>query len=270
MIALDAFEQMHPAALRAGRRRRWSSPPSPAGPDRLRSQFSPNGRMVIPRNADIGPASISPSRATAECGMQFDGCCRRAACNCSAAAARPAGLLKSRHLERQCLIGPDHVPPCHSRRHQTAPFRCAKSFAISPGAQRPEFFCAARSSMSAGMASNGMPALAQQRLPRAASRGQDQPDLSTPGGHRGRIIPEAGCRCRSVNSFRTAAAVSSIERRVTSSCAQLNLALSRRANADFIGDRLAIDVIVIAGIGTQCSGAGSAEPGSGAPASHAG
>ena len=37
------------------------------------------------------------------------------------------------------------------------------------------------------------------------------------------------CRCRSVNSFSTAAAVSSIERRVTSSCAQLNLALSFRA-----------------------------------------
>ena len=40
---------------------------------------------------------------------------------------------------------------------------------------------------------------------------------------------ESRCRCRSASSFITAAAVSSIERRVTSSSAQLNLALSRRA-----------------------------------------
>src|SRR5579871_741502 len=66
----------------------------------------------------------------------------------------------------------------------------------------------------------------EQHFPRAALRREDQGMLSAPERH-------SACRCRwrSVYSFSTSAAVSSIDRRVTSSCGQLNFALRRLAKA---------------------------------------
>jgi hypothetical protein len=68
--------------------------------------------------------------------------------------------------------------------------------------------------------------IGEQQLPGAALRRQDQRKFAAPERHSG-----SRCRCLSVNNFRIAAAVSSIDRRVTSSCAQLCLALNRRAKA---------------------------------------
>src|SRR5580692_8754806 len=68
--------------------------------------------------------------------------------------------------------------------------------------------------------------IGQQRLTRVALRSENQRMFSAPQTH-----SEVRCRCRSANSFRIAAAVSSIDLRVTSSNAQLNLALNFRANA---------------------------------------
>ena len=79
---------------------------------------------------------------------------------------------------------------------------------------------------SAGIASKAMPALARSACRAAALRRQDQRFRSAPDRH-----SRSRWRCRSANSFITAAAVSSIERRVTSSSAQLYFTLRRRANA---------------------------------------
>src|ERR1700674_3860676 len=74
--------------------------------------------------------------------------------------------------------------------------------------------------------------IGKQRLARAALRRKNQRLFSAPEAHlRKPSHSDERWRCRSVNNFITAAAVSSIDRRVTSSCAQLNLAHNRRANA---------------------------------------
>ena len=93
MVAFDALEQMHPQPFEligadTGRHRL-------AGLVQIGFDFAfPNGRIVI--LAILTSANnILPSRATAnaECRSWLLPASRR---NCSAAAARPAGLLKSR------------------------------------------------------------------------------------------------------------------------------------------------------------------------------
>jgi len=138
---------------------------------------------------------------------------------------RAAGrLAEETFAERQRLVrADDKLPGC--RADTESAFSRARSEAISPGAERPEACCTARSSISPSRLEADA-GIGQQRLPRATSRSQDQRSFSAPERH-----SASRCRCLSVNSFKTAAAVSSIDRRVTSSSAQLNLALNRRANA---------------------------------------
>ena len=100
--------------------------------------------------------------------------------------------------------------------------------------------------MSAGTASKEIPALPSQHLPRAALRGQDQGDCCRARSSSRTHYSGSRCRWRSVNSFMMAAAVSSIERRVTSSLRPAEFCTQFARIGDFVGDRFAIDVIVIA------------------------
>ncbi len=114
--------------------------------------------------------------------------------------------------ERQCWAAPVFGRRQHSGTFaETNAFRASRATDLS----RPyDGFCwIARSSISAGTASKEMPLAVAARALR-----QYQRMLSTPDGHRIRVIPEA-VAARSVDSFSTAAAVSMIERRVTSNCA---------------------------------------------------
>jgi len=91
------------------------------------------------------------------------------------------------------------LPGC--RADTESAFSHAPDEAISPGAERPEACCTARSSISARHGLEADAGIGQQRLPRATSRSQDQRSFSAPERH-----SASRCRCLSVNSFKTAAA----------------------------------------------------------------
>ena len=180
-----------------------------------------------------------PSRtsATAECSSWV---LPRKHLSCSRAASRSAGLEK-RCAERQRLVGAEHQPARLLRRH---------GMRLFAGQQQRDI---------AGIGEAGAcldPALVdigrqhldrnarrfQQRSPRRALRGQHQRPIGKPERHEAQAT---GCRRRSASSFSTAAAVSSIERRVTSINGQLCLAQSLREKVDLLGHRLAVDILVV-------------------------
>ena len=183
---------------------------------------------MVSRALSTQSNSTSPSRtsASAECSS----CVRpRKLRNCSAASARSAGLLKRVAAARQRLVGAQHQPSGQ----RAPPLRSALARASKRrrgggigGAgfgfdrafvdlRRPDLEAQAgrRQHLAAHVAFR----CEHQRL-RAASQS-------------GMILASTGWRRRSLNSLITAAAVSSIERRVTSIDGQLFLAQSRRENA---------------------------------------
>src|SRR5213592_2580961 len=170
--------------------------------------------------------------------------------NCSAACARLFGLVRSRVPSPSVWSAPTTKLP--GRRVDTeSAFSRARSTAMSPGAERLEACCTARSSISAATASNSMPALAssacrarlceasingyfprQRLIPKAASF---QKALPLPVGkqlqHRGGRFLNRSPR--------------HVELYPIEFCAQ-----SPRER-DFVGDGLAIDIIVVASAGTH-------------------
>ena len=104
---------------------------------------------------------------------------------------RAAGRLAEQAVsQRQRLIGADDITTgiFDDTKHA---FSRASRAAISPGAERPEFFCTDAFVDIGGNGLEGNAGIGKQHLPRAALRGQDQRIFSAPDGHRIRIIPEA-------------------------------------------------------------------------------
>ena len=139
--------------------------------------------------------------------------------------ARPGGFAEKPLAERQGLVRADDKSARPARRYRHG-FLARQQRGDPVRRQQARSFLH-RALIDLGRDGFEIDAgMGQQHLPRAALRRQDQRKWSAPEGHSGSF-----CRCRSATSFRIAAAVSSIDRRVTSSSAQLNLALNRRANA---------------------------------------
>ena len=227
MIALDALEQMHAEPFELIGADARSSRPRRPRPDRL--SISPSAQSAAwscgrPKHRK----TLSCRRAQPQRRNAVHAYGRQAARNCSAACARPAGLLNRRFPERQRLIGADDITAGIFRRHEAAPSR-------APAAPRSR-----RARKGRNSSARRVRRYRRERPRRKcrhwqaafAARGFARPGSADVFRARWSSYPRhsgSRCRCRSVNSFSTAAAVSSIERRVTSSCAQLNLALSFRA-----------------------------------------
>jgi hypothetical protein len=180
--------------------------------------------MVISRNTDIEQYLAVAGNGNG--GVQF-----MAAPASSAQllrGLRAAGRLAEQPVsQRQRLIGADDKRAGLIDDTQSAFSRASRP--RSRRAPKAGILLHARSSISAGMASKEMPALASSicraRLCEARINGSFPRQMVIRPSFRKPLPLPVG------KQLQTAAAVSSIERRVTSSCAQLNLALSRRANA---------------------------------------
>src|SRR6266849_4449449 len=190
-----------------------------------------------------------PSRATAtaECSSWLRPASVR---NCSAACARLFGLVKSRVPSASVWSAP--ITKLPGRRIDTeSAFSRARSAAMSPGAERLEACCTARSSISAAIASKLKPALAssvcrarlceasingyfprQRLIPKAASF---QKPLPLPVGKQ---LQHGGGRFLDRSPRH-------VELHPIEFCAQ-----SPRER-DFIGDGLAVDIIVVARTGAH-------------------
>ncbi len=219
------------------------------------------------RDRDIGE-QLSCRRAPPQRRNAVRGVLPASRRNCSAACARPAGLLNSRLPERQRLVGADDVAAGILRRHEQRLLARQQPGDLAgrrkPGVllDRP-FVDIGRNRLERNAG------IAEQHLPRAALRRQDQ-----------RIVVRA--RWSSHASFRKPLPLPIGEqfhdgrrgfldraaRHVELRPAEFGAQLPRIGH--FVGHRLPIDVIVIADCRRPCSAAGSAGPGSAAPASHAG
>ena len=178
---------------------------------------------------------------------------------------RAAGRLAEQPLpQRQRLVGADDIIARLLRMTPQRAFSRASSAAISPGAERPECLLH-RALVDIGRNRLEVDAgIGQQRLPRAALRGQDQRMFSAPRASFRKPLPlPVGKQFHDRRRGFLDRAPRDIEQRPIEFGAQL----SRKR--DFIGHGLAIDIGVVVR-GRPCSTAGSAGPGSAAPASRAG
>src|SRR6266436_1655370 len=178
--------------------------------------------------------NILPSRATttAECSSWPRPASAR---SCSVACARPSGLVKSRAPSANVWSAPTAKLP--GRRIDTeSAFSRARSAAMSPGAERLEACCTARSSISAATASNSMPALASNacraRLCEASISGYFP---------RQRLIAKAA-------SFQQPLPLPIGKQLQHGGCGFLDQSPRER---DFIGDGLPIDIVIIAWTGAH-------------------
>ena len=167
----------------------------------------------------------------------------------TAATAREAGHARPRGRPAWQIVG-CQAPRSDRRRAPavpgrkaatTAAFSRASNAATASGACEAAFFSRPRSSMSAGCGSTGMPA-ASRTARRATLR---EASTSGSGASHSDIVHDAIWRRRSTSSARTAAAVSSIERRVTSISGQLCLAHKPPRSGNLVGHRFLVDIFVI-------------------------
>ncbi len=226
MIALDALEQLDARRPRADSRRRSPSPRRRPHRDsrrgnRPRTRASSAARRRRARTAPRRPRTT----ATAECSAWV---LPRSAASCSRAPARSAALENRRSPSASVWSAPSTMRP-----GMLAPPPPWPSPAPAAPPPRPDPSTPARASTRALVDIGGHDLDRQcRRLPaaRAAPRFSRQAPAdsrrATAACHQ-----LAGCRRRSASSAITAAAVSSIERRVTSMIGQLCLPHSLRADA---------------------------------------
>src|ERR1700738_1106534 len=156
--------------------------------------------------------------------MQFVGTARKRAQLLGG--LRAAGRFAEQPLaEAECLVGANDIFAHLARRHRKRFLAGQKCGDVARRCEAGSLLHGPLINVS-GNSFEGNAGGGQQHLPRAALRRKYQLVFAAPQRH-----SASRCRCRSPYSFRIAAAVSSIDRRVTSSSAQLNLALKRRANA---------------------------------------
>ena len=155
---------------------------------------------------------------------------------------RPIGGLGEPPLaQRKGLVGAEHQPARQAPAIARA-FSRASSAAISPASRRGGALLRSPARRyRPGATSTGMPAS------RSIVRRTALFDASTSGcsASQSGIDHATGCRRRSASSLITAAAVSSIERRVTSMLGQLCRAHSLARERDLLGHRLAVDILVV-------------------------
>ena len=224
MVALDALEQMNAELFeligadtfehrRAGR--------VEIGVEKVVRQASHGQACGIDR-LQAAPPRRAPRRPRNGAG----GCCRTGPQAARAPRRRSRGLSNRRAPSASVWSAPTTSRPGLSRAIAFA-FSRASRRAASAGPSGPAAASTARSSRSGRLISTGRPAAFEHRPARCAARGEHQWLRGAPQRHG----HSAGTRRRSASSDMIAAAVSSIERRVTSISGHSCLPHSRRENA---------------------------------------
>ena len=186
VIALDPLEQMHAQAFEL------------IGADALGHGFP----RFVQIGRDVGFAQLTAS-SSARPRPSRTRSCRRARPQWPSAArgsvrtargfARPPlpgrRLVEETIAQRQGLVGADDIMSGLALPRPIAPSPARAGPRSRPAPRRFESCCIARSSISAGTASNCKPGIGQQHFPRAALRSQDQRLRSAPERH---AIPRTG------------------------------------------------------------------------------
>ena len=226
VVALDRARTDGCRRPRADSRRRSAAPRRRPRRDSRRESGRRESRIVSRAVSTISNSTLAVAHQRAAPNAAH-GSCPRSARNCSRGRRRdrPAWRSAARRApasdRRRARGAPaSALPPPH------APWRRASS-ARRSGRHRARRLSPrrARSSMPAGRISNRQAGRRQNLPPHLAFRGEHQ---AACGAIQSGMLKRTGGRRRSARSFITAAAVSSIERRVTSISGQSCLAQSRR------------------------------------------
>src|SRR5262245_16465019 len=203
---------------------------------------------MVMRAIETSENKILPPRATdtAECSSCVFPARAR---NCSAACARPAGLENNRWPSASVWSAPTTWRSGILAETNSA-FSCANNAATSPGLSKPDFCWIARSSISAGTASKATPALASSvcraRLCEARISGSFSRHMVIVSASFRKPLPLAvGEKFQHGGRGLLDRAPRHVKLRPTEPSAELP------GVGDFVGHRLAVDILIIGGIGAH-------------------